>query len=232
MRDILKQDTTINTDDVTKQGGASIAKTDPFEKYSKEYDNWFIRNKDIYQAELKAINSLIPINKEGIEIGVGSGRFALPLGIKIGVEPSKKMAEISRKRGIQVYQAVAEKLPFIDKQFDFILMISTICFLDDLIKSFKESYRVLKNDGLIIVGFVDKESILGTHYQLKRKKSKFYKDATFYSGKEVLVLLRKTDFKNIVMRQTVFSSNTRRINLVKDGYGEGIFVIIIAIKQT
>jgi len=74
-----------------------MTKIEPFEKYSKEYDEWFIRNQDIYLAELNAIKSLISSNKFGVEIGVGSGRFALPLGIKVGVDPSRKMAEISRK---------------------------------------------------------------------------------------------------------------------------------------
>jgi len=175
-----------------------MARTEPFERYSKEYDGWFIKNKDIYRAELDAVKSLVPSDKFGVEIGVGSGRFALPLGIKVGVDPSKKMVEISRKKGIQVYEAVAEQLPFNDKTFDFVLMITTICFVDDLVKSFKEAYRVLKTDGFIVVGFVDKESELGKRYQLKSKKSKFYKDA----------------------------------NLVKNGYGEGSFVIIRAIKAT
>ena len=113
-----------------------------FEKYNKEYDEWFIRNKTIYLAELSAIKSLIPPGKIGVEIGVGSGRFALPLGIKVGVEPSKKMAEISRDRGVQVYKGVAENLPFDSETFDFALMVTTICFVDDLVKSFEEVHRV------------------------------------------------------------------------------------------
>jgi len=209
-----------------------MARIESFEKYSKEYDEWFIKNQDIYLAELSAIKRLVPSGKFGVEIGVGSGRFALPLGIKVGVDPSKKMAEISRKREIQVYEAVAEKLPFNDKTFDFVLMITTICFVDDLVKSFKEANRVLKTDGFIIVGFVDKESELGKQYQLKRKKSKFYKDVTFYSVKEVIDFLRKTNFENVVIRQTVFPSRTGRIDSVEDGYGKGSFVIIKAIKQT
>jgi ubiquinone/menaquinone biosynthesis C-methylase UbiE len=209
-----------------------MARIESFEKYSKEYDEWFMKNQNIYLAELNAIKRLVPSDKFGVEIGVGSGRFALPLGIKVGVEPSKKMAEISRKRGIQVYEGVAEQLPFNDKTFDFVLMITTICFVDDLVKSFKEAYRVLKIDGFIIVGFVDKESELGKWYQLKRKKSKFYKDATFYSVEKVIDFLRKTNFENVVIRQTVFSSRTARIDSVEDGYGKGSFVIIKAIKKT
>ena len=209
-----------------------MARIESFEKYSKEYDEWFIKNKKIYLAELNAVKGLVPSDKFGVEIGVGSGRFALPLGIKIGIEPSEKMAEISKNRGIQVYEGVAEQLPFNDETFDFVVLVTTICFVDDLEESFKESYRVLKSDGSIIVGFVDKESELGKRYQLKRMKSKFYKYATFYSAKEILDILRKTNFEKVIIRQTVLLSQTGRLDSVEDGYGKGSFVIIKAIKLT
>jgi len=80
------------------------------------------------------------------------------------------MTEISKKHGIKVYEGVAERLPLGDKTFDFVLFVTTICFVDDLTKSFQEAHRVLKTDGFIIVGFVDKESELGIRYQLKREK--------------------------------------------------------------
>ena len=209
-----------------------MAKIESFEKYSQEYDKWFIENQNIYLAELNAMKELVPSDRLGVEIGVGTGRFALPLGIKVGVDPSKKMAEISRNQRIQVYEAVAEQLPFNNKTFDFVLMVTTICFVDDILKSFQESYRILKNDGFIIIGFVDKESKLGKQYQLKRDKSKFYKYANFYSVNEVIDFLRKTNFENVVIKQTVFPSQTGRIDTVEDGYGEGGFVIIKAIKKT
>ena len=208
-----------------------MARIESFEKYSKEYDEWFIKNQDIYLAELSAIKRLVPSGKFGVEIGVGSGRFALPLGIKVGVDPSKKMAEISRKREIQVYEAVAEKLPFNDKTFDFVLMITTICFVDDLVKSFKEANRVLKTDGFILVGFIDKDSKLGKSYQLKMEKSKFYKEATFYSVNEVINILRKMNFKVITTKQTVFLNKKSKLDSIKNGYGTGSFVIIQANKN-
>jgi ubiquinone/menaquinone biosynthesis C-methylase UbiE len=209
-----------------------MAKIESFDKYSKEYDEWFIKNHDIYQAELNVIKSLIPSDASGVEIGVGSGRFALPLGIKIGVEPSNKMAEISRKRGIQVYEAVAEQLPFNNKTFDFALMVTTICFVDDLVKSFQEAYRILKNDGFIVVGFVDKESELGKQYQLKKEASKFYRNATFYTVEETITLLREANFADVVIKQTVVPGQTDKIGLIEDGYVKGSFVVITAIKST
>ncbi len=51
---------------------------------------WFIG------AELAAVESLWPATGQGLEIGVGTGRFAVPLGIKIGVEPARAMAEIAK----------------------------------------------------------------------------------------------------------------------------------------
>lgn len=208
-----------------------MARIESFEKYSREYDDWFIKNKDIYLAELNVIKGLVPTGGFGVEIGVGSGRFSLPVGIKIGVEPSRKMAEISKSRGIQVYQAVAEQLPFQNKIFDFILMVTTICFVDDVVKSFNEAYRILKNHGFIVVGFIDKESELGKRYQEKRNRSKFYRDATFYSVSDVITGLREAHFLDVIIKQTVFYGQSETIDAVENGYGKGSFVIIKAVKS-
>jgi len=208
-----------------------MARIESFEKYSKEYDKWFIKNKKIYLAELNAIKSLVNSGKLGVEIGIGTGRFAKPLGITVGVDPSRKMADISRKQGIEVYEGVAEKLPLADKTFDFVLFVTTICFVDDLTKSLKEAHRILKTNGFILIGFVDKESELGKRYQSRREKSKFYKDATFYSVEEVINVLRQTNFKDIIIKQTVFTNQKDKLDSIEDGYGKGSFVVIKANKK-
>ena len=73
--------------------------TDTFEAYAQEYDDWFVRHEVVYRAELAAVESLLPATGQGLEIGVGTGRFAGPLGIKVGVEPARAMAEIARNQG-------------------------------------------------------------------------------------------------------------------------------------
>ncbi len=206
-----------------------MPRTAPFEKYSDEYDEWFEKHRDLYEAELEAIRQLLPPpGAEGLEVGVGSGKFAAPLGIKIGVEPSEKMAIKARKQGINVYPGVAEKLPFPDGRFDFVLMVTTICFVDDIVKSFREAFRVLKPNGCIIVGFVDKESELGKQYQNKREKSKFYKEATFFSTQEVLKYLKEAGFRIEKIRQTLIPGQSPKTIL--DGFGKGAFVVIKGVK--
>ncbi|OQX63418.1 MAG: SAM-dependent methyltransferase [Desulfococcus sp. 4484_242] len=206
-----------------------MAKIEPFEKYSNAYDEWFEKNRDLYEAELETIRQLIPsAGAEGMEVGVGSGKFAGPLGIKIGVEPSEKMAIKARQQGINVYHGIAEDLPFPDKKFDFVLMVNTICFVDDIIKTFREAFRILKPAGIIVVGFVDRESELGRQYWEKREESKFYKDATFFSTHEVLKYLEECGFKLARIKQTIISGMPPKT--VLDGFGEGSFVVVKGMK--
>ena len=79
-----------------------------FEEAAVEYDEWFETHKWVYQSEVEAVRKFIPKTGEGVEIGVGTGCFSIPFGIKVGVEPAKAMAEIARKRGISVYESKAE----------------------------------------------------------------------------------------------------------------------------
>ena len=210
-----------------------MAKTEPFEKHFKRYEDWFVENKFAYLSELKALEEVIPKNKKGIEIGVGSGLFAKPLGIKFGVEPSAKMRKLAIERGIDVKEGVAENLPYQNNSFDFALMVTTICFVDDIEKSFLEIKRILKPMGKLILGFVDKDSEIGKIYLKNKEKSVFYKNAEFYSVSEVKLLLSKTGYMIDSIHQTLFG-NIKEINEIQNpikGYGNGSFVVITAIRN-
>ena len=209
-----------------------MARIGPFEKYPLRYEDWFERNKFVYESELRAIRELLPENGEGVEIGVGSGRFAAPLGIKVGIEPSSRMRKIAQQRGLEIINAVAESLPFGNLQFDFALMVTTICFIDNIRAGFREAYRVLKSAGSLIIGFIDKDSVIGKSYQQHKNESVFYKVATFYSVDEVVSQLKKASFKDFNFIQTIFHdlAEIRDVEPIKKGYGEGSFVVIKAMK--
>lgn len=201
-----------------------------FEEAAIEYDEWFETHKWVYRSEVEAVEKLIPKTGEGVEIGVGTGRFSIPFGIKVGVEPARAMAEIARKRGITVYEAKAEHLPFQDNSFDFALMVTTLCFLEDPFQALKEMKRILKPAGKIVIGMLDEESPPGKLCEEKRKKSKFYRDARFYSVNQVLDWLKKLGFKNLQTVQTIFKnpSEIQSLEPVEEGSGKGLFVVILA----
>ena len=207
-----------------------MPKTSSFDKYSEQYENWFVENEYVFKSELEAIKQLLPKGKRTIEIGIGSGIFAEKLNITEGVEPSKAMRERAKKRNINVLNAVAENLPYPNKSIETILIITTICFVDDIYKSFSEAHRILKQNGTIIIAFVDKNSPLGKIYLQKKEKSLFYKEATFYSTTELIEILKITGFKTIATKQTIFGeiSKINKVQEVLEGHGKGSFVVIKA----
>ena len=206
-----------------------MAKIKAFANYSKEYDEWFDNNSELYNAELCLIKSMTESDyKRSLEIGVGTGKFAVPLNIKIGVEPCPQMAHKAKKQGVSVISSIAEHLPFKDNTFDFILMVTTVCFVDDVLKSFEEAYRTLKPGGSFIVAYVDKNSELGRRYELKKGKSRFYQEATFYGTEDILKSLKFAKFNSFDIKQTIF--NSKQVDLILNGYGKGSFVAILAKK--
>jgi SAM-dependent methyltransferase len=203
-----------------------------FDKHVNEYEQWFVDHPLAYVSELHAVRDLLPKEGSGVEIGVGTGRFAAPLGIRRGIEPSKPMADLARRKGIEVTSGVAEKLPFADGEFDFALMVTTVCFLDDLDLAFCEAHRVLRPGGPFIIGFINAESPLGREYLKRKDKSAFYKDATFYSVKEIVEHLAKAGFSDFAFRQTLFGNpgDREKADPVKEGHGEGSFVAVRGIR--
>ena len=209
-----------------------MAKTDVFDTSADNYDAWFDEHKDIYDLELQALRTLLPNSGDGVEIGVGTGRFAKPLGISIGVEPSSAMRAIAVARGIEAVAGTAEKIPLANESYDYVLMVTTVCFLDDLHKAFSEVHRILRTGGHIVIGFIDKESKLGMKYQQRKDSSRFYKDATFHSVGEILSALQPAGFDDFVFTQAILpgDDDSQAGQTIKRGYGEGSFVVLKARK--
>lgn len=203
-----------------------------FEENVERYEEWFDRHWYAYVNELNAVKLLLPKGR-CVEVGVGTGRFAAPLGVEIGVDPSKNMVKIAKKRCVEVVLSIAESLPFRTNSIDCILMVTTICFVSDPEKALDEAYRVLKPGGAIVIGFIDRESPIGREYERRKEESVFYKVATFFSTKELIDLLRRTGFTIDLVLQTLFRKleEIDSIEPVKEGWGEGSFVVVKAIKS-
>ncbi|MBW1609530.1 MAG: class I SAM-dependent methyltransferase [Deltaproteobacteria bacterium] len=206
--------------------------TSSFNSHHRRYEAWFSRHEAAYFSELLAIRALLPWKGRGLEIGVGTGRFATPLGVEVGVDPSKAMLSYSIERGISCVQGIAEALPFKDAVFDYGLLVTTICFVDDPQGMLNEAHRVLKPGTPIVIGFIDRNSTLGQYYLDHQAENVFYSEATFYSAPEVERLLRNTGFANQIWGQTLSKplDEIQEIEHFSAGIGQGAFVVVRAVR--
>jgi ubiquinone/menaquinone biosynthesis C-methylase UbiE len=199
-----------------------------FDAYTDEYEEWFERNRAAYLSELELLRMVIPERGQGLEVGIGTGKFAAPLSIDFGIDPSKNMLQMAKNLGSRVVLARGEQIPFKDQVFDYALIMVTICFVDEPNRVVEESKRVIRNGGRIVIGIIDRDSWLGKLYLAKKDKSKFYREARFYSVREIIELLRNSNFKNISVYQTIFNppETLETIQHYRRGSGEGGFAVI------
>ena len=207
-----------------------MPKTAPFETHTERYEDWFEAHEDAYQSELDALGRLVSTTGYGVEIGVGSGRFAAPLGMQVGLDPAVEMLAYARERGIEAVRGVAEYLPFSDGTFDTALIVTTICFVDDIPRTLAEAERVLAPSGSLVVGYIDRDSPVGRTYQEKKEANPFYREAVFVSTEELVEALETAGFTDFDFVQTIYHwpGDVDGPEPVEPGYGDGSFVGIKA----
>jgi SAM-dependent methyltransferase len=206
-----------------------VPRTEPFDQHIEVYERWFDEHRAAYVSELLAVRALLPPTGRSLEIGVGTGLFAAPLGIDVGVDPSREALALAEGRGITTVLGTAESLPFPDDSFDQALAVTTICFVDSPSQMFAEAHRVLRPGGTLVVALVDRLSPLGQLYQENRAQDLFYRHATFYSTTEVEALLEEAGFTvRGQVRTLVGDVGITQVEPARPGTGDGAFVVLSA----
>jgi ubiquinone/menaquinone biosynthesis C-methylase UbiE len=171
----------------------------PFDETAEQYDAWFDSEEGriIFVLEVSCLRSVMPpLTGRWFELGVGTGRFAAALGIGEGIDPSASMRALAERRGVRALDAVGERLPFADQDFDGVLMTTTVCFLRDLEASLRECYRVLKKTGQLVIGMIPADSPWGRLYERKAAEGHpVYSAATFYTSDDVIRLATSVGFE-------------------------------------
>ncbi len=116
------------------------------------------------------------------------------------------------------------------ESYQFALMVTVDCFVNDILKAFSEVRRILVNNGIFIIAFLDKATPLGELYEQNKHWHKSYKDANFHSAEEIHKLLEEAGFEILKTKQTVYALENN-LQEIKSGTGEGLFVVINAQKR-
>jgi ubiquinone/menaquinone biosynthesis C-methylase UbiE len=210
-----------------------------FDTFAERYDKWYDKpfGKTAFKLEKECIEFLCRnLKRPFLEIGVGTGRFAVALKVEYGVDKSIGVLKFAKERGIKVIRGEGENTPFVDGSFGAVFLIVTLCFVDDPIKVLKEASRVLKDDGSVILSLILKESPWASFYEKKGEEGNvFYKIAKFYTVSELKSMLKNVGLQISGVRSTIFQPPTEEplhFELSREGYyKEAGFVAIKTQKR-
>jgi SAM-dependent methyltransferase len=147
------------------------------------------------------LRDAVPRTGSGLEVGVGSGRFAVPLAIRYGIDPSRELLKMAKSRGTEVMIGEGEHLPYCADSFDYLLMMTVICFVDDMGALFREAGRVLVPGGILIIGFIERGGEIEKMYRNEKTKGRFLRHARFWTADEVTQLLEDAGFTSVEVVQ-------------------------------
>jgi tRNA-Thr(GGU) m(6)t(6)A37 methyltransferase TsaA len=197
----------INELSETRGDGRFYVKKSIFDMLTDTYDAWYdsAEGRPLYESELKCLRPLIEDSPGPIlEIGVGTGRFAMHFPGATGLDPSQAALLMAEKRGVQTVHGYGERLPFEDEVFGCILIIVTLCFVENPLDVLREAKRVLKKEGRIIIGLVPRDSPWGAFYEEKKRAGHpFYSNARFYTLKKIENMLQAAGLKISRIRSTL-----------------------------
>jgi len=206
----------------------------PFEERADEYDSWYDVSP-LFGIELEALQAgkerfVRPV----LEVGVGPGRFAQALGIEFGLDPSLSPLQLASSRSIIAINGAAENLPARTGSIGTICLFFTLCFLADPDAAFREFFRALRQEGLLLIGMIPGESPWGKHLAEKgRKHHPFYRFARFRTITETRALLARHRFEIIEEWSTLFQSPAQslRHEHPRPGADEKAgFCVLVAVK--
>lgn len=191
----------------------------------------------ISASEVEALKQVLPsLPRPWVEVGVGSGRFAMAIRIDVGLDPSSKLVEMAKNRGVGVLSGRGEQMPFRTGVFGAVFLIATLCFLDSPGTTLTEAARILRSEGKVVLGTVSRDSLWGQLYQGKKEAGhRLYRHATFYTHGEVKMLLTHTGFSIERVVATLFQNpcQVNHIEVPREGFSaDAGFAVILACKAS
>jgi SAM-dependent methyltransferase len=233
-------------------------KKEIFDQHASNYDAWFMDNTHLLLSEAKLVAYFLKNVSSIFSVGCGSGLFEsilkkeFDIHITHGLEPSEGMANIARKRGVDVAVSTAEDYDFGENKYDCILFNGTPSYINDLKTVLEKAHKALLPKGKIILIDVPKESGYGTLYNLAKTVGswdhsllkdihpagpypiEFVQVARWRTTQEKIDFLLETGFSNLKFAQTLTQHPLYSNQYTEEpieGYTKGDYVAICATKQ-
>lgn len=225
-----------------------------FDGYAQQYDKWFMENSNLFESELRLFKKALGdiTDKKLLSVGCGSGLFESYIDCSQleGIEPSRDMGEIAKKRGVNVIcYGMIEDAELPENQYDIIYFNGSSSYMEDLEPVYRKSLAALKKGGKLILLDVPKESAFGFMYLLGKSLGTYEHEylagtmptlpyplalassGVWHSTEEKIEVLKKLGVTKFTFYQTLLKNpmyTNEEPEQVADGYKSGGYVAIIA----
>jgi SAM-dependent methyltransferase len=207
----------------------SAVKNVAYETHALEYIQWYDKYPEVLENELEAIKGMTSEElNNGLEIRTGLNRLSDTFGIKESIDPSFALIEESELNENLGIKKLSKKIPYQDLQFDIVLMTTCISYFFDLNTLFNEVYRILKSDGKLIIGFIEKESLIGQLLKDNQNEQDFYEFATHHSTSKIIAKIKESGFHDFEFFQTFFNvlDESNALETGRFNSSHGSFVVV------
>ena len=173
-----------------------------FDLVAVTYDDWYNhpQGRQVFDAELKAVDMHIPKEGIGLELGAGTGIFAEQLtGVMrtiVCLDPSGEMLKKAAERGMASVLGVGEALPLRVGVLDFTYMVTVLEFLDEPAVVLGEIRETAKEGAELTLLFINSESSWGDFYRdIGSKGDPVFRHARLYTMVEVEALMTVSGYR-------------------------------------
>ncbi|MDE6368636.1 MAG: class I SAM-dependent methyltransferase, partial [Muribaculaceae bacterium] len=218
----------------------------------------FMDNTNVLLSEARLVAQTLVGSERILSVGCGSGLFEKILrddfGINItdGIEPALGMAEIARKRGMNVIVTTAEDADFGAGRYDTLLFNGSPSYISDLQPIVEKAFDNLPKGGRLILIDVPKESGYGMMYNLAKATGSWdhpllkgvapanpypielVNAANWRTSAEKIKAMQSAGFKNIEAWQTLTTHplmSDIEAEYPSKGADKGDYVAIIGYKR-
>lgn len=126
---------------------------------SRAFDSIIPLQRYWQRKRFMIISNFIEHNTEVLDIGCGSSRFIASMPQAVGLDKRINVLRFNKKTHKKLVQASLEKMPFKDNCFNIVVCSEVIEHIPVGKVDFKELNRMLKDNGILIIGTPDYEKL-------------------------------------------------------------------------